>query len=171
GMFSRASFEAHTPALRQVDDADLDDEPGEDEVREYADTIGIDVDNEPELMWIARAGITAPMPSDEWRPVETNTGDLYFFNFKTKESSWEHPSDEKYRKMVNEERKRLQMRHKPSQPLSSPAANTTNQSPAVSNQVASQPIQPSNPVRPLGRLTPIGLAPLNNQSVKNLRGC
>lgn len=91
GMFSRAS-EAYTPTLRSSEDGDLEDEPGEDgwhfcaveslrrinniirclEVREYADTIGIDVDNEPELMWIARAGITAPMPSDEWRPVYVN---------------------------------------------------------------------------------------------------
>ena len=39
------------------------------EIREYAETIGIDVSREPELLWIARSGITAPMPSEHWRPV------------------------------------------------------------------------------------------------------
>lgn len=39
-------------------------------------------------------------------PVQTKTGELYFFNFKTGESSWEHPSDEKFRQMNVAERKK-----------------------------------------------------------------
>lgn len=37
------------------------------EIREYATVIDIDPDLEPELMWIAREGISAPLPPD-WRP-------------------------------------------------------------------------------------------------------
>ena len=37
------------------------------EIREYATVIGIDPDHEPELMWIAKEGISAPLPPD-WRP-------------------------------------------------------------------------------------------------------
>ncbi len=98
--------------------------------------IGVDPDRESELMWIARAGITAPLPSG-WKPVsvfssnshklclsssslfeifvfcsQMDDGELYFYNFNTNQSSWEHPSDEKYRQMVREERKNSQLRQK-----------------------------------------------------------
>lgn len=36
-------------------------------------------------------------------------GDIYYFNFATGESIWDHPCDEFYRKMVMEERKKLSM--------------------------------------------------------------
>ena len=39
------------------------------EIREYAESIGINAKTEPELMWIARDGITAPLPSSEWKPM------------------------------------------------------------------------------------------------------
>ncbi len=42
---------------------------------------------------------------------QMNDGELYFYNFETKESSWEHPSDDKYRQMVREERKNLQLKN------------------------------------------------------------
>ena len=34
-------------------------------------------------------------------------GDIYYFNFATGESIWDHPCDEFYRKMVQEERDKL----------------------------------------------------------------
>ena len=34
--------------------------------------------------------------------------DIYYFNFATGESIWDHPCDEFYRKMVVEERKKYQ---------------------------------------------------------------
>lgn len=41
--------------------------PPEDEIAEYAQCIGIDPDNEPQLLWIAREGINAPLP-ENWKP-------------------------------------------------------------------------------------------------------
>lgn len=38
------------------------------EINEYAELIGIDLIKEPGLMWIARQGITAPLPAD-WKPM------------------------------------------------------------------------------------------------------
>ena len=35
-------------------------------------------------------------------------GEIYYFNFKTGESKWDHPSDELYKKMVIDERKKYQ---------------------------------------------------------------
>lgn len=37
------------------------------EIHEYAREIGIDPETEPELMWLAREGIVAPLPQ-EWKP-------------------------------------------------------------------------------------------------------
>lgn len=37
------------------------------EIQEYAREIGIDPDHEPELLWLAREGIVAPLPP-EWKP-------------------------------------------------------------------------------------------------------
>ena len=35
------------------------------------------------------------------------SGDIYYFNFASGESIWDHPCDEFYRKMVQEERQKL----------------------------------------------------------------
>ncbi|KAK2496522.1 hypothetical protein MC885_010755 [Smutsia gigantea] len=41
--------------------------PNEQEILEFAREIGIDPVKEPELMWLAREGIVAPLPV-EWKP-------------------------------------------------------------------------------------------------------
>ncbi|XP_052804909.1 centrosomal protein of 164 kDa-like isoform X2 [Mya arenaria] len=81
--------------------------PPEDEVLEYALCIGIDPDREHNLMWIAREGINAPLP-ENWKPCQDPNGDIYYFNFATGESIWDHPCDEFYKKMVMEERRKPQ---------------------------------------------------------------
>ena len=58
-------------------------------------------------MWIAREGVMAPLPKG-WKPCEDPIGNqLYYFNFDSGESIWDHPCDEKYKKMVIEERQKL----------------------------------------------------------------
>ncbi|XP_075892120.1 uncharacterized protein cep164 isoform X6 [Nelusetta ayraudi] len=79
--------------------------PTEQEILEYAREIGIDPSNEPELLWLAREGIVAPLPP-EWKPCQDVTSDIYYFNFSTGQSIWEHPCDEHYRNLVAQERKR-----------------------------------------------------------------
>ena len=37
------------------------------EIYEYAKVLGIDPTSEPELLWIAREGINAPLP-ENWKP-------------------------------------------------------------------------------------------------------
>lgn len=58
-------------------------------------------------MWIAREGVMAPLPKG-WKPCQDPLGDqLYYFNFETGESIWDHPCDEIYKKIVIDERKKL----------------------------------------------------------------
>uniref|UniRef100_A0AAY4E7S9 Centrosomal protein of 164 kDa n=1 Tax=Denticeps clupeoides TaxID=299321 RepID=A0AAY4E7S9_9TELE len=83
--------------------------PSEQEIHEYAREIGIDPDEEPELLWLAREGIVAPLPN-EWKPCQDVTGDLYYFNFASGQSTWDHPCDEQYRQLVKQERDRIQAR-------------------------------------------------------------
>jgi hypothetical protein len=55
-------------------------------------------------MWIAREGVMAPLPKG-WKACQDQIGDqLYYFNFDTGESIWDHPCDEKYKNLVKDER-------------------------------------------------------------------
>ncbi|CAN9511082.1 unnamed protein product [Ophioblennius macclurei] len=80
----------------------------EQEIFEYAREIGIDPDTEPDLLWLAREGIVAPLPP-EWKPCQDVTGEIYYFNFSTGQSTWDHPCDEHYRRLVGQERERAQL--------------------------------------------------------------
>ncbi|KAM9768529.1 centrosomal protein of 164 kDa isoform 6-T6 [Dama dama] len=80
--------------------------PSEHEILEFAREIGIDPIKEPELMWLAREGIVAPLPV-EWKPCQDITGDIYYFNFSNGQSTWDHPCDEHYRNLVIQERGKL----------------------------------------------------------------
>ncbi|KAK5868465.1 hypothetical protein PBY51_009478 [Eleginops maclovinus] len=89
---------------------DYDDNytPSEQEIQEYAREIGIDPERESELLWLAREGIVAPLPP-EWKPCQDVTGDIYYFNFSSGQSTWDHPCDEHYRCLVAQERERAQL--------------------------------------------------------------
>ncbi|XP_039272922.2 uncharacterized protein LOC120347130 [Styela clava] len=79
--------------------------PTEDEVNEYAKVIGLDPENDKDLMWIAKEGINAPLPPN-WKPCQDVSGDIYYFNFDSGDSIWDHPCDEYYRGMVAMEREK-----------------------------------------------------------------
>lgn len=40
---------------------------------------------------------------------ESEDGDIYYFNFRTKESSWEHPCDSFYKEMLEREREKIRV--------------------------------------------------------------
>ncbi|KAG7270536.1 hypothetical protein CRUP_026428 [Coryphaenoides rupestris] len=104
------------------EDYDENYTPSEQEIHEYAREIGIDPDREQDLLWLAREGIAAPLPQ-EWKPCQDVTGDVYYFNFSTGQSTWDHPCDEHYRGMVTQERQRA--------PLTGPGAAASTLSSAL----------------------------------------
>jgi len=54
--------------------------PSEAEVIEYAKWLGIDLEGDKDLYWI-------PLPAN-WKPCKTkDTGDIYYFNFSSGEST------------------------------------------------------------------------------------
>ncbi|KAF0685272.1 Aste57867_22801 [Aphanomyces stellatus] len=79
-------------------------EPTEAELREYAIFLGIDMNTETDLLWIARDGLKVPLPAD-WKPCKTSdTHEIYYFNFVTGESTWDHPCDQHFRQLVTDAR-------------------------------------------------------------------
>ncbi|NXV71576.1 CE164 protein, partial [Atlantisia rogersi] len=72
----------------------------------FAESIGIDPEKEPELLWLAREGIIAPLPP-EWKICQDETGEIYFFNFLNGQSMWDHPCDDHYKELVIQEREKL----------------------------------------------------------------
>ena len=73
-------------------------EPTEEEIKEYAKWLGMDLEADKHLFWVAREGLKAPLPS-EWKPCQSPDGELYYFNFSSGESVWDHPCDDHYRNM------------------------------------------------------------------------
>ncbi|KAJ3331640.1 hypothetical protein HDU76_002647 [Blyttiomyces sp. JEL0837] len=78
-------------------------EPTEEEILEYAKFLGMDPDEDKHLFWIARESLKAPLPPN-WKPCQTEDGNIYYFNFSTGESIWDHPCDEHYRKLFEREK-------------------------------------------------------------------
>ena len=71
--------------------------PSQDEIDEYAKWLGMDLVADKDLQWIAREGLKAPLP-EHWKPCKTtDTDEIYYFNFSSGESTWDHPCDEYYR--------------------------------------------------------------------------
>lgn len=57
--------------------------------------MGMDLQSDANLLWIARMGLKTPLP-EPWKPCKTESGDVYYFNFQTGDSIWEHPCDQYY---------------------------------------------------------------------------
>jgi len=72
----------------------------------------MDCEKDQEYFWIAREGLKAPLPKD-WKPCKTqDTEEIYYFNFKTGDSTWDHPCDDHYRKMYEDEKKKVKDRER-----------------------------------------------------------
>ena len=86
-------------------------DPDDQEVIDYAEFLGMDLENDQDLFYIAKEGLKAPLPNP-WKPVQDAQGELYFYNFETQEIIQEHPCDEYYKDLYNEEKqKRERKKH------------------------------------------------------------
>ncbi|KAL0280990.1 UNVERIFIED_CONTAM: hypothetical protein PYX00_002126 [Menopon gallinae] len=96
-----------SPTSRQIVLQEVFDEasvPTDEEIHDYALKIGINVENEPHLLYLARDGLMEALPHG-WKPCyDEDRGEIYYFNFKTGKAQWEHPLDEVYRNLVKKVR-------------------------------------------------------------------
>ncbi|ORC85841.1 uncharacterized protein TM35_000321560 [Trypanosoma theileri] len=79
-------------------------EPSEMELMEYGKWLGMELPADKPFLWIAREGLKAPLP-EHWKACRSEKGELYYFNFKTGESSWDHPLDDQFRELLQSEKK------------------------------------------------------------------
>jgi len=82
---------------------DANYEPTTEEITEYAQFLGMDLEKDKDLMWIPKEGLKSPLPKD-WKPCKTADEQIYYFNFTTGESSWEHPCDAMYTNLYKTEK-------------------------------------------------------------------
>eukprot|EP01063_Lacrimia_lanifica_P039467 TRINITY_DN867_c1_g1_i1.p2 TRINITY_DN867_c1_g1~~TRINITY_DN867_c1_g1_i1.p2 ORF type:complete len:227 (+),score=90.35 TRINITY_DN867_c1_g1_i1:60-740(+) len=73
------------------------------DVADYGDWMGMDVATEGSLAWIARLGLTAPVPAP-WRSCKTDAGEVFYFNFAQGATAWEHPLDAHVQALYDEEK-------------------------------------------------------------------
>jgi hypothetical protein len=96
GPFSSDNDIVMAVVLDEVVDEDY--EPMLQEISEYAEWLGMSLEQDQDLFWIARDGLKAPLPA-AWKPCQSGDGNVFYFNFETGESVWEHPCDEHYRRV------------------------------------------------------------------------
>lgn len=86
----------------------------EAEILEYAEWLGaglgsgvrFDTVDDRDLLWIAEAGLKMPLPSG-WKPCQTgDDGEVFYFNFNTGQSEWDHPCDDYNRQLLECELKK-----------------------------------------------------------------
>eukprot|EP00054_Salpingoeca_dolichothecata_P013412 m.74835 g.74835 ORF g.74835 m.74835 type:complete len:145 (+) comp20463_c1_seq4:105-539(+) len=98
--------------IELVEEFDENFEPSELTMFEYAAVLDLDPNKDSSHFWIAREGLKARLPPG-WKVFEdSQTGDIYYFNMDTGESSWEHPSDAIFKDLLEEERKIVAKREK-----------------------------------------------------------
>ena len=81
-----------------------DFEPTDEEVKNYAEWLGLDPKEDTDLMYLAKEGLKAPL-KDGWKPCTNSDNEIFYFNFMTGQTSWTHPADEAYRTMVQEKKR------------------------------------------------------------------
>ena len=81
--------------------------PTEVDIRDYAVYLGINLDTEQDMMWLAVEGVSARLPTG-WVPCCTKRGQVYYFDTRTGASSWTHPKDVEYKQRVREVREKRQ---------------------------------------------------------------
>merc|ERR1719282_613821 len=60
--------------------------------------------NDADLMYLACEGLKAPL-TNGWKPCQNEEGEIFYFNFDTGQSSWDHPADETYRSLVQDKKR------------------------------------------------------------------
>jgi len=81
---ARRQEELKRQARRAEEEIDENYEPTEAEIVEYAKWLGMDLEADKELFWVAREGLKAPLPPD-WKPCKSPDGEIYYLNFSNGE--------------------------------------------------------------------------------------
>jgi centrosomal protein CEP164 len=82
------------------EEMDANYEPSNEEIVDYAKYLGINPAVEKDLLYIAKEGLKAPLPST-WKPCKSpRQGTIYYYNVQNGETQKEHPCDDYYKENV-----------------------------------------------------------------------
>jgi hypothetical protein len=65
------------------EELDDDYDPTQEEVEDYARFLGMDIQLDRDLFYIAKEGLKAPLPGS-WKPCKSPGQTVYYFNFDSK---------------------------------------------------------------------------------------
>lgn len=94
-----ASAPQSLPALPEEAEAG-DGRREESDLLQYSQTLGIDLTQHSDLLWVVQEAFNAPLPLS-WTEYTDDEGRVYFFNQSSSQSTWEHPMDAVYRELLN----------------------------------------------------------------------
>ena len=67
------------------------------EIVGYAEFLGMDLEEDADLLYIAEEGLKAPVP-EPWKAFSNEAEEIYYTNTITNQVIFDHPLDEVYRK-------------------------------------------------------------------------
>ena len=73
-------------------------------MREFALYLGMNPEEDKDLLWIAVDAMTAKLP-EHWEELKAENGQSYYYFKRTGQTQWEHPLDEYYRGLYAKLRK------------------------------------------------------------------
>lgn len=82
------------------DVADQQGSPDVADLYEYCLSLGVDADQDEDLLWVVHEAFNAPLPGNV-AEYTNEEGRVYYFNEVTGQSSWEHPLDQVYREVLS----------------------------------------------------------------------
>lgn len=116
-------------------------EPTIDEIEEYAAWLGMDLLKDRELFWIARAALKEPVPKP-WKPCRMDDAeDIFYFNFETGDSIWDHPCDLRFKEVYEEEKQKQANKEEGETRSSGTAMELQEAPPAPSSAREAAPVQ------------------------------
>lgn len=80
---------------------DSDSEMDLEEVRQYAKYLGIDSEEDSDLLFVAKYAMEADVPPD-WTACIDESGREYFCNLQTGKVQYQHPMDDEYKRMYQD---------------------------------------------------------------------
>jgi len=90
--------------LMKLDQKEIRFRSGPADVLEYAVYLGMQLEEDLELLWIADEALQAEDP-EGWDQCESPNGDTYYMNEVTKQVLWQHPLDYTYQQKYLEHKK------------------------------------------------------------------
>lgn len=78
--------------------------------------IGMDPYKDSKLFWIAEQSLKSKLP-DEWMECTTEEGQVYYFNLRNEDSTWEHPALDHYRQLYQKVKRQQEI---PDSPVKTP---------------------------------------------------